>query len=44
MIDVVARVLFFSGEATDPEVSGTVEGALASGERAAAQVKRALES
>ncbi|HZI99837.1 MAG TPA: NAD(P)/FAD-dependent oxidoreductase [Gemmatimonadaceae bacterium] len=32
--------LFFAGEATDPESSGTVEGALASGKRAARQVLR----
>jgi flavin-dependent amine oxidoreductase len=40
----IRSTLFFSGEATDADASGTVEGALASGERAAAQVKRALEA
>ena len=39
----VESTLFFSGEATDTEASGTVEGALASGERVASQVKRALD-
>jgi monoamine oxidase len=34
--------LFFAGEATEEEHSGTVEGALASGLRAARQVERAL--
>ncbi|MCA1582818.1 MAG: FAD-dependent oxidoreductase [Acidobacteria bacterium] len=38
----VAGTLFFAGEATDPEQNGTVAGALASGQRAAAQVVRAL--
>jgi monoamine oxidase len=33
-----AGTLFFAGEATDPDRSGTVAGALASGRRAAAQV------
>lgn len=36
----VAGTLYFAGEATDPERSGTVEGALASGERVAAQLLR----
>jgi len=40
----VQSTLFFSGEATDTEAPGTVEGALASGERAAGQVKRALDA
>ena len=34
----VANVLFFAGEATDSGSSGTVEGAIASGKRAARQV------
>ncbi len=34
----VANVLFFAGEATDSSSSGTVEGAIASGKRAAKQV------
>jgi monoamine oxidase len=34
--------LFFAGEATDKERAGTVEGALASGQRAARQVLRVL--
>jgi monoamine oxidase len=35
--------LFFAGEATDPEGrTGTVHGAIATGQRAAAQVARAL--
>ncbi len=38
----VAGTLFFAGEATDSEQNGTVAGALASGQRAAAQVVRAL--
>lgn len=38
----VARTLFFAGEATDPEQSGTVAGAIASGRRAARQAIRAL--
>lgn len=38
----VEGTLFLAGEATDPDESGTVEGALRSGERAAAQVKRTL--
>ena len=37
----VDRTLFFAGEATDDERSGTVEGALRSGERAARSVLRA---
>ena len=36
----VASTLFFAGEATDPEQSGTVAGAIASGRRAAAQLLR----
>jgi monoamine oxidase len=38
----VEGTLFFAGEATEEELSGTVEGALASGLRAANQVERAL--
>ena len=38
----VAGRVFMAGEATDAESSGTVEGALASGERAARAVVRAL--
>lgn len=38
----VEGTLFFAGEATDHERSGTVEGAIASGLRAAKQVERAL--
>jgi monoamine oxidase len=38
----VQETLFFAGEATDEERLGTVEGALASGLRAARQVERAL--
>ena len=34
--------LFFAGEATEPDRSGTVEGALASGARAARQVMKAI--
>lgn len=34
----VARTLHFAGEATDPELVGTVEGALRSGERAAREL------
>ena len=37
----VESTLFFAGEATDAENSGTVEGAIASGKRAAGQVLRA---
>jgi monoamine oxidase len=37
-----AGTLFFAGEATDPEQSGTVAGALASGRRAATRVLAAL--
>jgi monoamine oxidase len=38
------RTLFFAGEAADTEGgTGTVDGAIASGRRAAAQVLRALE-
>jgi monoamine oxidase len=35
------RTLFFAGEATESENSGTVEGALASGLRAFRQIVRA---
>ena len=38
----IAGTLFFAGEATDPESSGTVEGALASGKRAARQVIKSV--
>jgi monoamine oxidase len=38
----VDGTLFFAGEATEEELSGTVEGALASGQRAARQVDTAL--
>jgi len=38
----VERTVFLAGEATDAETSGTVEGALASGKRAARQVITAL--
>ena len=38
----VESTLFFAGEATDSENSGTVEGAIASGKRAANQALRAL--
>jgi len=34
----VESTLFFAGEATDPEGAGTVEGAIATGLRAARQV------
>jgi monoamine oxidase len=34
----VADTLFFAGEATDPEESGTVAGALRSGQRAAREI------
>jgi monoamine oxidase len=40
----VLGTLFFAGEATDEERIGTVEGALASGLRAARQVERALRA
>ncbi len=36
----IEGTLFFAGEATDPETSGTVEGALVSGKRAARQLLR----
>jgi monoamine oxidase len=40
----VSGTLFFAGEATDEEGrTGTVHGAIATGERAARQVVRALE-
>jgi monoamine oxidase len=39
----VSGSVFFAGEATDEENGSTVEGALASGKRAARQVLRALE-
>jgi monoamine oxidase len=38
-----ARTLFFAGEATEPDETGTVSGALASGARAARQVLEVLE-
>jgi monoamine oxidase len=38
----LAGTLFFAGEHTDDEAMGTVEGAIGSGRRAAAQVMRAL--
>lgn len=38
----IEGTLFFAGEATDPESSGTVEGALATGKRSAKQVLRAI--
>jgi monoamine oxidase len=38
----VQRTLFFAGEATDPEQTGTVAGALASGRRAAEELIHAL--
>ena len=34
----VKKTLFFAGEATEPEESGTVQGAIASGRRAAREV------
>jgi len=37
----IGDTLFFAGEATDAEESGTVAGALRSGERAARQVLEA---
>jgi monoamine oxidase len=37
----IAATLFFAGEATDPEQTGTVSGAIASGRRAASQLLRA---
>ncbi len=40
----IEGTLFFAGEATDPERSGTVDGALASGARAAREVERALST
>lgn len=36
----IEGTLFFAGEATDPETSSTVEGAIASGKRAARQIIR----
>jgi monoamine oxidase len=39
----VERTLFFAGEATEPDETGTVSGALASGSRAARQVLSVLE-
>jgi monoamine oxidase len=39
----VEGTLFFAGEATDEEEGSTVEGALASGKRAARQVLRAMK-
>ena len=38
----IEGTLFFAGEATDPETSGTVEGALASGKRAAKHILRSV--
>jgi len=38
----IERTLFFAGEATDPDTSGTVEGALASGKRAARQILKSV--
>jgi monoamine oxidase len=38
----VEGTLFFAGEATEPDETGTVSGALASGARAARQVLKAL--
>jgi monoamine oxidase len=38
----VESTLFFAGEATDPEGSGTVEGAISTGLRAARQIRAAL--
>jgi monoamine oxidase len=38
----VESTLFFAGEATDPEGSGTVEGAITTGLRAARQVRTML--
>ena len=38
----IEGTLIFAGEATDPDTSGTVEGALATGKRAAQQVSRGL--
>jgi monoamine oxidase len=44
--DALARpmdgTLFFAGEATDPDETGTVEGAMRSGQRVAEEVERAL--
>jgi len=40
----VSGVLFFGGEATDPDQSGTVSGAVASGRRAARQLRAARET
>jgi monoamine oxidase len=42
LVRPVEGTLFFAGEATEEELSGTVEGALASGLRAVRQVERAL--
>jgi monoamine oxidase len=39
----VEDTLFFAGEHTDPDRSGTVEGAIASGRRAARQVQKVFE-
>ena len=38
----IGRVLFFAGEATSPDESGTVAGAIASGRRAAREILAAL--
>jgi monoamine oxidase len=40
----VKGTLFFAGEATDPDQTGTVAGALASGRRAAKQLLRLLQA
>jgi monoamine oxidase len=38
----IDQTLFFAGEATEPDQSGTVSGAIASGRRAAREVLRSL--
>jgi monoamine oxidase len=40
----VEGTIFFAGEHTEAEETGTVSGAIASGRRAARQVQAALES
>jgi monoamine oxidase len=40
----VGETLFFAGEATHPGLSGTVAGAIASGQRAAMEVRRSVTS
>jgi monoamine oxidase len=40
----VEGTLFFAGEATDPEQTGTVAGAIASGKRAAREAIKVLAS